>query len=320
MSSGYYLGADLGGTSLRLGAVSPHGELLSEVLSVPTGRGFDAAALQQHARGLAQRIGRALPDATWRGVGFGTAGVIHEDGPLAHADNLPKLCGQNLRSLLEEALGGPVVVENDARCFTLAEARFGAARGARSVCGITLGTGVGSGVFIHGRLIRGASSQAGEVCRVPLRDHPLEYFVSTEGLLRAFEAAGGNPQGMDGARLADAARNGSAPARTAWRTYGDDLATLCDIVMAIVEPEVIVVGGSLAQAHDLYGDLLAARVGDRRTRIVYAALGPTAGVIGAAVLAMPRERARAYRRSSRGRETALALEGEGAKLKPEGAL
>ena len=320
MTDSYYLGADLGGTSLRVGAVSTDGELLGEVLSVPTGRAFDPEALQQQARALAQRVRRAFADVPCRGVGFGTAGVIHDDGPLAHAENLPKLCGANLRALLEEALGCPVIVENDARCFTLAEARFGGARGARSVGGITLGTGVGSGFLIHGKLVRGVSSQAGEVCRIPLRGHPLEYFVSTEGLMRAFEGAGGSPHGMDGARLAEAARSAAGPARTAWRTYGEDLATLCDIVMAIVEPEVIVIGGSLAQAFDLYGDLLTARIADRRTRIVPAELGPRAGVIGAAVLAMPRERSRAYRRSSSGLSAAIAAEPQALKLKSEGAL
>ena len=315
-----YLGADLGGTSLRVGAVSSHGELLDEVVSVPTGRHFGPEQLQQHIKALVQRLRRALPSASWRGIGFGTAGVIHEDGPLSHADNLPKLAGANVRSLLEEALGEPVIVENDARCFTLAETRFGAARGAKNVCGITLGTGLGGGLIIGGRLLRGVASQAGEVCRIPMRGHHLEHFISTEGLLRAYEHAGGSPAGMDGARLAAAARDGSKQARTAWKTYGEDLATLCELLVAIVEPEVIVIGGSLAQAHDLFGDVLAQRLADRRTRLAYAELGPMAGVIGAAVLAMPKERTRAYRRSGRNVAPSVTVAAGALKLKSEGAL
>ena len=319
MSNSYYLGADLGGTSLRVGAVSATGEVLSDVLSAPTGRGFDPEALQHQMKTLAHRVRRSLDGASCDGVGFGTAGVIHDDGPLSHADNLPKLSGSNLRALLEQTLGCPVVVENDARCFTMAETRFGAARGARNVCGITLGTGIGCGVMLNGKLVRGVSSQAGEVCRIPFRDHHLEHYTSVEGLLREFEAAGGQPAGMDGAKLADLARTGSAPAHAAWRVYGTALATLCELTLALVEPEVIVFGGSLAQAHDLFEPVILAPLAGRRTRISWAQLGPRAGVIGAAVLAMPRERARAYRRSARVLSEPVAVEAA-LKLKSEGAL
>ena len=297
MTDSYYLGCDLGGTSLRVGPVSTSGELLGEVLSVPTGRDFGPEQLQAQMETLTHRVRRTLADQYWRGVGFGTAGVIHDDGPLTHADNLPRLCGHRLRALLEETLGCPVVVENDARCFLLAESRFGVARGARNVCGATLGTGIGSGLMINGKLLRGVSSQAGEVCHVPYKGRHLEYFLSVDGLMRAFATAGGHPDGLNGATLADMARNGSAPALAAWLAYGEDVAALCEFVIALVEPEAIVLGGSLAQAHDLFEAAITARLGARKTRVVYAKLGPKAGVIGAAVLAMPRERARAYRRS-----------------------
>jgi glucokinase len=316
MSDSYFLGADLGGTSLRVGAVSTAGELLGEVLSVPTGRDFGPEELKTQMRALTQRLRRTLADSQWRGVGFGTAGVVHDDGPLSHSDNLPRLSGTPLRALLEETLACPVVVENDARCFVLAEARFGAAKGARNVCGVTLGTGLGSGLIVGGRLIRGVSSQAGEVCHIPFKGHHLEYFLSAAGVLRAFQAAGGDPDGLDGARLAELARGGSAPARAAWQAFGDDVASLCAFVIALVEPEVIVVGGSLAQAYALFGDVIAARLADRRTKVVDAKLGPRAGVIGAAVLAMPRERTRAYRRSVRTTSaTAAPLEAGALKLK-----
>jgi glucokinase len=318
MSNSYYLGADLGGTSLRIGAVTPTGELLGDVLAAPTGRTFDPPALKQETKTLAHRIRRALDDAPCHGVGFGTAGVVHDDGPLSHADNLPLLAGANLRALLEETLGCPVVVENDARCFTMAESRFGAARGARNVCGITLGTGIGCGVMLNGKVIRGISSQAGEVCRAPFRDHHLEHYTSVEGLLREFEVAGGERAGMNGARLAEIARDGSAPARAAWRGYGKALATLCEFIVALVEPEVIVFGGSLAQAHDLFEAPIVSALAGRRTRLAWAELGPRAGVIGAAVLAMPRERARAYRRATLAAPEPVAV--NGLKLKSEGAL
>jgi predicted NBD/HSP70 family sugar kinase len=126
---------------------------------------------------------------------------------------------------------------------------------------------------------------------------------------------------MDGAKLAELARDGSAAARGAWRAYGKALATLCEFIVALIEPEVIVFGGSLAQAHDLFEGVIDGQLAGRRTRIAWAELGPRAGVIGAAVLAMPRERSRAYRRSARLDEPVETVGAEPAlKLKSEGAL
>src|SRR5688572_27739502 len=105
MSKTYYLGADLGGTSLRMGAVSATGDMLGEVLSVRTGKSFGADQLQQQVRGLVQRVRQGVPEGVCGGVGFGTAGIVHDDAPLSHADNLPGLVGTRLRPLLEEAMG-----------------------------------------------------------------------------------------------------------------------------------------------------------------------------------------------------------------------
>jgi glucokinase len=280
----FYLGADLGGTSLRVGAVGADGTLAG-VLSVSTGRDFGPQDLQAETRGLADRLERQLGVTEWLGVGFGTAGVVPDNGPLRHSDNLPKLVGHDVRKLLEETLGASVTIENDARCFTLAEARFGAARGAKDVCGITLGTGIGCGLILEGKLHRGKASQAGEVCTMPLRGRNLEYWVSTGGLLRAFAEEGGYLEGVDGARLAALARSGDPAACAAWRTFAADLGILCETVIALVEPEIIVIGGSLAQAHDLLDPVLVEALKGRSSRVLYGTLGPFAGVIGAAALA-----------------------------------
>jgi glucokinase len=282
-NSHYYLGADLGGTSLRLGAVTPEGRL-AHVLSAKTGRGFGPDELRAEVGTLMNRLADAVPVTQWLGAGFGTAGVVPNDGPLRHSDNLPRLIGTNIRPLLEEVVGREVALENDARCFTLAEAQFGAAKGARSVCGITLGTGIGSGLIVDGKVHRGTGSQAGEVCRIPLRGKALEYYVSEAGLKRAYQDAGGNSEGQNGALLAEAARRGDSAAAAAWRAFATDLAFLCEVVICVLEPEVIVVGGALAQARDLLSVVLDEKLRGSITRVAYSELGPYAGVIGAAAL------------------------------------
>jgi glucokinase len=279
-----FLGADLGGTRLRVGAVTPDGRLAGELVSAPTGRDFGPDQLRQVLPELTGRVRSTLSAPPARSLGFGTVGVV-ADGPLSQCDNLPLLNGVAIRELLRDAVDGPVALENDARCFTLAEARFGAGRGARDVCGITLGTGLGCGVILEGRLHRGASSQAGEVWRIPMRARHLEHFVSGEGIVRTYEDCGGVP-GLDPAAVEARARGGEAEARRAWQAFGHDLAFLCTCVITLYDPSLVVVGGSLSRAHDLYGPALASQLGADAGRIVRSELGPAAGVIGAAALSM----------------------------------
>jgi glucokinase len=280
----YFLGVDLGGTQLRIAAVTGEGRLATDVVSAPTGRGFGPDDLRRAIPELTERVRSTLPGRGVAAMGVGTPGVVGH-GPLTQCDNLPLLNGVELARLLGDAVDLPVSLENDARCFTLAEARYGAARGARDVCGLTLGTGVGCGVMLGGRLHRGAASQAGEVWRIPLRGHPLEHFLSGDGVVRAYEAAGGSP-GLDAAEVETRARGGADAARAAWHAFGEDLAFLCTCVIALYDPAVIVIGGSLSGARDLYGPVLASRLDGHSTRIVGSELGPAAGVIGAASVSM----------------------------------
>lgn len=284
-----FLGVDLGGTQLRMAAVDRAGSLASEVISTPTGRAFGPSDLKQALVGLKERLAQALDGRRAAALGFGTAGVVVEGRPLTQSENLPLLNGTDVASLVRDVAGVPVRLENDARCFTLAEARFGAGRGARDVCGITLGTGVGCGVMLDGRLQRGANFQAGEVWRIPMRGQHLEHFVSGAGIVRTFfEAGGEGPPDLDAAATVERARRGDPAALAAWRVFSEDLAFLCETVISLLDPSVIVIGGSLSQARDLYRPLLDERLrAHPATRIEASALGPAAGVIGAAALNIP---------------------------------
>jgi glucokinase len=283
--SPFYIGIDLGGTQLRMAAVTNTGQLATEMLSVPTGKAFAPADLLRELRHLSARVTELTDDHPIAGWGVGAAGVVW-DGQLSQSDNVPLLSDIDLAGLLYEAAGGlPVKMENDARCFVLAEARYGAGRGAGNVCGITLGTGCGGGVIVEGKLVRGVRGAAGEAWGIPLREHFLEYYVSSYGLLRTYQELGGTiSDGLTGAEIAERARRGEMAALTTWRAYGDDVYLLCETMIALLEPEVIVIGGSMAQAHDLFGDKFQHKLANRTTRIALAELGVAAGVIGAATL------------------------------------
>jgi predicted NBD/HSP70 family sugar kinase len=281
-----FLGVDLGGTQLRMAAVDRGGRLLTEVASSPTGRDFGPGDLQSGLRALTARLLPSLDGRTVSALGFGTAGVVGEGLPLTQSENLPLLNGVDVASLVREVAACPVRLENDARCFTLAEARYGAGRGAQDVCGITLGTGVGCGVMTGGRLHRGHNFQAGEVWRITVRGRNLEHFLSGAGVVRAYEAAGGVASpGLDAAEVVARGRSGDPAARDAWRAFGQDLVFLCETIVCLLDPAVIVIGGSLSQARDLYGPDLEARMASHpTTRLADCELGTAAGVIGAAAL------------------------------------
>src|SRR5512132_597870 len=117
MADRYFLGVDLGGTQMRMAAVTPRGALAGEVLAVPTGAAFTPDDLRRETRELADRIARTMNGQSLAGLGVGAAGVV-SDGPLTQAPHLPHIEGTNVARIVGEALPRcPVKVENDARCF-----------------------------------------------------------------------------------------------------------------------------------------------------------------------------------------------------------
>jgi glucokinase len=285
MSTDLVIGIDLGGTQLRMAAVTCSGQLATEAFSTATGADITPAQFMQDLQQLWLKVKDATPHQTIRACGVGVAGVVRK-GLLAASDNVPLLVNPNLSAQISETLDGlPVTLENDARCFLLGEARFGAGRGARNACGITLGTGVGGAVMVNGALITGVMAEAGEVWRIPCRESFLEYFVSGAGLVRDYLAAGGQTtDSLTAAEIALRARAGEAAAINAWQAYGNDVYSLCETMIALLEPEVIILGGSMAAANDLFGQRFHEKLKDRATRIAYAELDAAAGVIGAAAL------------------------------------
>lgn len=286
-----YLGVDLGGTQLRIAAVTSDGETASEILSVPTGKTFSPDYLCQHLNKLIAELQTQTGVSEFAALGMGITGIVNQ-AMLSQSDFLPLLNDLVIPEIIGPVVHCPIAIENDARCFVLAEAQFGAGRGARNLCGITLGTGVGGGVIVDGKLVRGVSAQAGEIWSIPLRGRHLEYFLSGEGVVREYVAAGGSAARddaapADSAYIADVARNGNAAARDAWDSFGNDLYMLCQTIIALLEPEVIVIGGSLSKASDLYFADISRKLGATATRLAFAELGDAAGLIGAASLNMP---------------------------------
>src|SRR5215467_12261859 len=160
----FAIGVDLGGTNLRIAAVEESGRILQSVIAeteLAQGRDFVIQEMSDAIRGLAREFG---PTHKLAGIGVGIPGIIDlASGTLHSAANLPGWSNYPVRAELENRLGVPVLLENDANCAALGEKWIGAGREVDELCMITLGTGVGGGFVIGGKPWHGLVGMAGEV-------------------------------------------------------------------------------------------------------------------------------------------------------------
>jgi fructokinase len=294
------IGFDIGGTKLAAIALDGQGrELGRRRERVPR----DYAGTRDMVVAMVRAFGRAHgPVAS---VGLSLPGMIGAGGELLRMVNLPWLEGTPLRAELSATLDRPVVIANDANCFALSEATDGAAAGARLVFGATLGTGVGGAIVVDGRPLVGANAIAGEWGHNPLGVDPedgppltcgcgrtgcVETWLNGSALARDHGNLGGEALAApDVARLAEA---GDTVAGRALGRYQRRLAMALGQIVNILDPEVIVLGGSVATMASLYtmvprlwGAFTVAAA--PRTRLVPARFGPDSGLRGAAWLAGP---------------------------------
>lgn len=280
------IGIDLGGTKIEALALDRAGR---EVFRkrIPTPRG-DYAATIAAVSSLVNEIGEGS-------VGIGIPGSISHATGLVKNANSTWLIGRALQEDLENALGRPVRLENDANCFALSEAVDGAGKGTRVVFGVILGTGVGGGIVVDGKVLGGANSIAGEWGHNPLplpgpEDLPLppcycgrrgciELFLSGPGLARDHEARTGRKLPPEQAVLHE---------ETIAR-YAARLARALASVINVLDPDVIVLGGGMSNVARLYTEV--PRLWTRHvfsdhvaTRLAPPVHGDSSGVRGAAWL------------------------------------
>lgn len=289
------IGIDLGGTKTEGVVMDGAGQVLhTERRATPAQDGYDAIlkCICNLTHDLEQRAGQACR------VGIGTPGSISSRTGLLKNSNTVCLNGQPLKQELERLLAREVRIENDANCFALAEAHDGAARDARVVFGVIMGTGVGGGIVVNGELLSGAQHIAGEWGHNVLEaDGPpcycgkrgcVETLISGPGLARDYAASGGDAN-LDAAAIVASTAGGDPLAAGAMARFYDRFGRALAVVINILDPDVIVLGGGLSNIGTLYTegrDAVARYVfnDELRTRIVRNQLGDSAGVRGAAWL------------------------------------
>jgi glucokinase len=320
-------GIDIGGTKVLGIALGPLDAIVAEA-RVPTpaapahhdlvGAAGDTGVEVAYAvADVVAQLDAALAADVVPAVGVGAPGMLDREGRLRFAPNLPQGQGVNWRVLIGDRLPGrSIVVENDANLAVLAEHRLGAARGYQHVVMVTLGTGIGGGLIVDGRVQVGSHGFAGEIGHMVVdpagppcpcgRRGCWERFASGGGLgLMAREAAlagrlpevvalaGGDPEGVRGEDVTAAAVAGDPDARRVieqvgwWVGFG--LANLA----CVLDPECFVLGGGLVGAGDLlidsarraFDELVEGGATRPATAIVTAAFGERAGAVGAALAA-----------------------------------
>ncbi len=298
----HVIALDVGGTGMKAALVGPDGTLLHQARR-PTGRerGPDAvvAAILDFAADLRDH-GAAEFGQSAAAAGVVVPGIVDEAAGIAvYAANLG-WTDLPLRDLLAERLGGiPVAVGHDVRAGGLAEGRIGAGDGADRFLFVPLGTGIAGAIGIEGRIESGAHGYAGEIGHIVVRPGGrtcgcgqrgcLEAYASAAAVARSWAAAGGGPE-ADAADCAAAVRAGDPRAAAVWAEAVDALADGLVTGLTLLDPEVLIVGGGLAEAGEtLFGPLRAAveaRVTFQKVPLmVPAALGDTAGCLGAGLLA-----------------------------------
>ena len=292
------IGIDLGGTKIEGIALDATGkEIVRHRIDTEAAGG--AQHIIARIAALYARLVYAIDDAPHT-LGVGTPGALsHKTGRLRNS-NTVCLNGQPLHALLEAALRHPVRIENDANCFALAEASLGAGRGHSMVFGIIMGTGCGGGLVIDGRVRTGPQAISGEwghtvidpagpPCFCGARGC-VETFISGSGLESGYARRYGNTteRKMAAKRIHQGFQAGDANCVAAmsdfFAHYGQAVANL----IAVLDPDIIVLGGGLSNIDELYSlgrDAINARVftDDFTTPVVKNQLGDSAGVIGAAL-------------------------------------
>jgi glucokinase len=291
----FAIGVDMGGTNLRIAAVTTDGRLLEKInlntnLSV---RPDDLVAAMGHAIGRLTEQHRSAGNL--RGAGFGIAGIIDlEAGVVRKSANVPSWCGYPVREAIERRLGTRIFLENDAKVHALGEQWLGAGRGVSEMALLTLGTGIGGAIVLDGKIFHGLHGMAGEFGHVTIEPEGVpcgcgnrgcaERYASATAIVRMAreaiaaghapelaKAAGSEPE-FSAKLIYDLARQGDEPARCIFRRFGRALGILLADIVNVLNLRMYVIGGGVASAWDAFAPTMFEEL--RQRSIIYAASVP----------------------------------------------
>lgn len=305
-----YIGVDLGGTNISVGVVDEKGNV-TQRFSLPTlsERGNDAVI--KDIRSLCDRLIEETEDKV-KAIGIGSPGIVNrQKGEIILAENL-HFKNVNIKKALGSFGDIPLFIENDANCAAFAEYIFGAAKGTKNSITVTLGTGVGGGVILNGKIFTGSFCGGTEIGHMAIvvngeectcgRRGCWEAYASATALIRdtrgiaarypnsvIFDKVGGDIRQIDAKLAFEAADEGDAKMLEVVEKYHKYLAVGIANLINIFEPETVVIGGGVSARGSKLIKPVKEHVdkmvfGGNKSKVVTAKLGNDAGIIGAAML------------------------------------
>jgi glucokinase len=237
------IGIDLGGTNIRAG-VTNDGEVIRK-RTEPCKAGEAAEVIINQLKTMIS----ALVTPIVKSIGIGVPSVVDaEKGIVYNATNIPSWEKVHLKAILEEEFHLPVAVNNDCNCFALGEYHFGTGKMYPNMVCLALGTGVGAGIIIDGKLYMGNNTGAGEIGCLPYLAHDYEYYCSGCFFLKE--------HGLTGKEAFERGRAGDQHALGLWRETGVHIGNLIKAVLFTYDPQAIVLGGSVANAFDFFKEAM----------------------------------------------------------------
>ncbi|MBQ8847958.1 MAG: ROK family protein [Candidatus Gastranaerophilales bacterium] len=311
----YRIGVDIGGTNIKIALVDFDGKIIySNTVPTRAEMGYEAGVnnIKQAIKELMQETNQDAK--TIEAIGFGLPGQIdYKEGIVKNLPNIPGWVNIPLAKMIEDEFSIPTKLDNDVRCAALGELNFGAGKGCENLICITVGTGIGSGIVLNGKLIRGASNAAGEIghIKMDMTGGPLcgcgdygcfEAYASGPAIVtmaREYISGGKSAKYKEMATdgiitpyiVAQAALQGDAVSIQIFKQMGKIIGIGLSSVINLLNPEKIIIGGGVADAGDLLLEPIRKTIADRAmpiqaaaVQVVPAQLANTAGVIGASLL------------------------------------
>ncbi|SHN34523.1 glucokinase [Cyclobacterium lianum] len=238
-ASNTVLGLDIGGTKISSGIIREN--KIAERIESRTPANLPEDDILE---AISSQIS-AYKKFNFSSIGIGIPGLVDPiQGIVYNLANIPSFQKVNLKDYLEEAFKVPVAVNNDANCFALGEYKFGPAIAHRHVVGITLGTGIGTGIIANGHLYTGRLCGAGEWGAVPYLDQTFEDYCSSKFFKKQYRHSA--------KKLAVKAKAGNPEALAIFEEYGNHLGQLVYRLLLTYAPEAIVIGGSIRKAYPYF--------------------------------------------------------------------
>ncbi|MBN1117547.1 MAG: ROK family protein [Bacteroidales bacterium] len=230
----YIIGVDLGGTTIHAGLVS-NGIVIKRAEN-PT-QNYESR--QKVFENLVKAI-QEIDSNEAESIGIGLPGILNPETGIIHdIVNIQSWNGFNLKKELSQILNKPVYIDNDANCFALGSAKYGAAKALKHMVGLSLGTGLGAGIVSNGIIYGGLNNGAGEFGQIPYQKYRYEQYCSGQFFTKI--------KGVDGENVFRAACNNDAHALEIWREFGIHLGKLVINILYSLAPEAIVFGGSVSK-------------------------------------------------------------------------